>query len=304
MRYCLLVSLPGVLLTLAGCPKPVNSPPVGEGNQAPPEHQPVTFPLAAGDYPWVQTTEEYEPIVARFAEPEGFTRVALADHSWGQWLRHLPLEPPGAPVLARAGAVILPGDSPLLGAVVDIDVRKDQECADVILRLRAEYLRWAGREHEVVFNLTGEGTISWPQWKQGIRPRLEGDQLKFHHTAQADASRASFESYLDSVFAWCGTLSLAQDGERVAFEGIRVGDFFVHGGSPGHAVLVADLARDGAGHLRALLLQGYMPAQSVHVLAPGARGAWFHLDPARPVDTPIWGAFEWSELKSFRERVN
>jgi hypothetical protein len=172
---------------------------------------------------------------------------------------------------------------------------------DVILRLRAEYLRWADREDEIVFNLTGEGTISWKQWKTGMRPRLEGSRLRFHKTAEPDASRATFDRYLDSVFAWCGTYSLAQDGRKVRFQELQVGDFLVHGGEPGHghAVLIADLARDEAGSLHALILQGYKPAQSPHVLAPGSGDAWFALDPEQPLDVPRWGVFEWSELRGF-----
>lgn len=302
MRHRLPACVLCALLVLTGCRQRETPAVEGEGDQVHPAEQIVNFPLAAEDYPWPRIEDDYEP-AARFEPPRGFSRTELADRSWGQWLRHLPLKPPGTPVLSRQGETIVPGDSAMLGRVVDMDVRVNQECADVILRLRAEYLRWAGREDEIVLNLTGPGKISWPEWRKGMRPRLEGNQLKFYQSAKADASRASFEQYLDSVFAWCGTLSLAQDGKSVAFEQMQVGDFFVHGGSPGHAVLVADLARDEAGNLKALLLQGYMPAQSVHILAPGTGDVWFDLDPDKPVDAPPWGEFQWAELKRFKERA-
>ena len=296
LRYSVWAGLLGGVLVMAGC-RPSTS--AGPGEAHPPD-QVVEFPLHAEDYPWPRAEDEYEPLVARFPAPDGFVRDELADGGWGRWLRHLPLKPPGTPVRSRQGEMIAPGDSMTLGGVVDMDVRKDQECADVILRLRAEYLRWAGREDEIVFHLTGPGKISWPEWKKGMRPRLEGNQLKFHQSAAADSSRASFAKYLAAVFAWCGTLSLTQDGKSVAFEQMEVGDFFVHGGGPGHAVLVADLARDEAGNMKALLLQGYMPAQSVHILAPGTRDAWFDLDPEKPVYAPPWGEFQWSELRRFK----
>ena len=255
-----------------------------------------------GDYLWPHSETAYEPIARRLPPPRGFTLASAADGSYKQWLRHLPLKPKGTPVRSRDADVILPGRSPVLAGVLDMDVRRNQECADTVIRLRAEYLRWAGREDQIVFHLTSEGKISWPEWKKGMRPRLEGNRLVFHKTAHPDSSRASFERYLDAVFTWCGTLSLDKDGQPVPAEDIQIGDFFVHGASPGHAVLVVDLARDDAGNLKALLLQGYMPAQSAHILAPrGARNAWFDLDPEKPVDTPIWGAFEWGELRRFGE---
>lgn len=293
MTHRLLLALLPAVLGLAGCRAQV-----GHDGPAPRPH--INWPRTADDYPWPQSRAEYEPIAQRLPTPASFTRADVTDRSWAQWLRHLPLMPQGTPVLSREGSVIVPANSPHLGGVVDMDVRKNQECADVILRLRAEYLRWAERKEGIVFPLGDGGRMSWPEWKNGMRPRLEGQKLRFHQTANPDGSRKSFERFLDSVFAWCGTYSLLAAGERVTSESIQVGDFFVHGGSPGHAVLIADLAQKEAGRLKGLLLQGYMPPQSAHVLSPGGGSPWFDLDPKQPVDTPFWGAFEWSELRRFQ----
>ena len=285
---------------LAGChPRP--GPESTEG-RAPADAEQTPLPLAHDDYPWPKNTSTYEALVRRFVRPPGFTQVELSERSWGQWLRHLPLRPKRTPVVSHGGRQILSGLSPNLAGVVDMDVRENQECADLILRLRGEYLRWAGREAEIAFELTEGGSMSWPEWKRGMRPRWDGRRLRFRETAQGDSSRASFDAFLASVFAWCGTYSLSQEGNRVTWPDVRVGDFFVHGGSPGHAVLIVDLVTDADGNRRALLLQGYMPAQSAHILATGASSPWFELDPDKPVDTPIWGAFEWSELRRFRDR--
>ena len=258
---------------------------------------------SADEYPWALAATSYEAMAWRFSPPEGFERVPVACRSWAEWLRHLPLESFGTPVRTRDEKTVVPADSPALAAVVDIDVRPNQECADTIVRLRAEYLRWAGREGEIVLNLTGGGTISWPEWKKGMRPRLEGNRVRFERAAGRDALRANFDRYLQAVFMWCGTYSLAQEGRRIAPADIRVGDFFAHGGSPGHAVLIVDLARDRSGKLKGLLLQGFMPAQSAHVLAPGRESPWFDLTPGQPVEIAGWSTFQWSELRRFaRER--
>ncbi|MEA3400542.1 MAG: DUF4846 domain-containing protein [Armatimonadota bacterium] len=247
-------------------------------------------PMPRDAYPWPCRFEEYrEPIAARFPAPRGFERAEVADGSWGQWLRHLPMAPTGTPVRGEDGDVIARSDAPHVAGVVDMDVRENQECADVILRLRAEYLRWAGREEEIKFALTGGGTISWPQWRRGTRPRLEGDELAFERTAEPDDSRASFDAFLSAVFAWCGTISLTRDGEPVTLGELAVGDYLAHGGSPGHAAVIVDLARDESGQTVGLVLQGFMPAQTPHLVA-GDRGAWHTLSPSRPVEVP-WGRF-------------
>jgi len=79
----------------------------------------------------------------------------------------------------------------------------------------------------------------------------------------------------------------------------------IHGGAPGHAVLVVDVAENPLSHQKYLLLvQSYMPAQSIHVLrnieAPGL-GAWFAVPgpDETKFDTPEW-TFAREELKRFQ----
>jgi hypothetical protein len=257
-----------------------------------------TSPLPSSAYAWVRERAEYEPLAARFPPPAGFERIELTENGFGQWLRNLPLKPAGSPVVDERGRTIVPADSPSLAAVVDMDVRTNQQCADVILRLWAEYLWWADRRDEIVFELTAPGTIGWPEWRSGMRPRLEGDRLVFERTAAPDDSRESFDRFLDSVFEWCGTISLERDGTEAAFEDLQVGDLFTRGGSPGHAVIVVDLARNNAGAVRGLILQGYMPAQSPHVLAGDEPGGWYTLEPGRPLQGS-WGSLDWQDLGRF-----
>jgi hypothetical protein len=287
------------LLFLTGCRHALA--PSSTAVRAPLPPAPLS-PRRLADYPWPHTAAAYDPLAARLPVQAGYWRVVLPDRSFGQWLRYLPLLPPGTPVRAVDGAALLSGDSPYLAAVVDLDLRRNQECADVILRLRAEYLRWANREGEIAVP-TGEGvSLSWPQWKRGTRPRQYGGRLRLMAGAAApDGSRASFDRYLASVFAWCGTYALEQMGRPVALGGLQPGDYFVRGGSPGHAVLVADLARDAAGHAQALLLQGYMPAQSAHLISTGPGGPWYELAPGQPLVIPGWGQFHLQDARRFRE---
>lgn len=256
----------------------------------------VMYPLDAEGYPWPRSRETYEPLAARFAPPRGFERVEALPGSFGEWMRHLPMLPERSSVVSLSGNTIPSGRHPSLAGVIDIDVRKHQECADVNMRLWAEYLRHAGREDQIAFRLTGGGTISWSKWKQGYRLKQQGGSVSFVPMTGPSSSRESFDEFLASVFAWCGTYSLSQEGRSVGFQELQIGDFLVTPGSPGHTVMIADLATNAAGQKRALLLQGYMPAQSVHILAD-SWDPWFSLDPDEPLDVPLWGEFGWDELR-------
>ena len=114
--------------------------------------------------------------------------------------------------------------------------------------------------------------------------------------ARPDGSRKAFAAYLDIVFGYAGTGSLATRSAKRARADVQPGDFFVLPGSPGHTVLVLDVVDDASGHKLALLGQGFMPAQDFHVLSQRT-GPWFSLD-VDAVDTPFWPApFPWSALR-------
>jgi len=47
---------------------------------------------------------------------------------------------------------------------------------------------------------------------------------------------------------------------------IEPGDVMIRAGSPGHAMLVVDVAEDERGRRIYLLAQSYMPAQDIHIV--------------------------------------
>lgn len=226
----------------------------------------------------------------RFPAPEGTERVAVSEGSFGAWLRTLPLLPADTPVRLHSGR--LKGNQGVHAAVIDIDVgaRDLQQCADAVMRLRAEWLWAAGRAQEVSFNDTGRGApMPFARWARGERPRAKGSTLVWTKTAAPDASRASFRAYLDSVFTWAGTASLERQLGRLGPREVLPGDVIIKGGFPGHAVLVLDVVRSTTGGApRVLLAQSFMPAQSLHVLR-GRDGPWFEV----PADDAPWPTPEW-----------
>ena len=220
-----------------------------------------------------------DTLASRISPPPGFSRTPASAGSLADWLRGLPMKPAGAPVLLYTGAHKMRQD--VHAAVVDIDTgsRDLQQCADAIMRLRAEWLWSTGRRGEIGFNYT------------------DGKRRSLPKAGRSDYR--AFRKYMDLVFAYAGTYSLERELQPVAAADIAIGDVFIKGGFPGHAVLVADMAVNAAGEKRFLLVQSFMPAQDIHVLKPPAGhagsgsarsdvSAWYATPISFPFVTPEW----------------
>jgi hypothetical protein len=256
-------------------------------------------------YAWLgQQPATVDTLAVRIPPPAGFERSALPRASFGAWLRSLPLKPAGAPVRLHTG--VLKPRQDVHVAVIDIDVgtRDLQQCADAVMRLRAEWLFASGRSADIAFNDTGAGKpMAFSRWAAGERPRAVGNTLTWSAKAAPDAGYASFRRYMDTVFTWAGTHSLAMELAAKPVANLAAGDVFIKGGFPGHAVLVADIAQSRAtGETRFLLVQSYMPAQDIHVLKnprDPEGSPWYRLDFADVLETPEW-TFARDSLRTWR----
>jgi hypothetical protein len=244
----------------------------------------ASLAYAAPRYDWGPPAGA-DTLAQRFATLPGQTRVPVAENGFGAFLRELPLAPRGTKVKLFDGR-----DKPrqdVHAAVVAIDVGKRdlQQCADAVMRLRAEYL-WSNRR--VIEFHPDPG-----------RPRT----LRFD--AGADGNRAHFSAYMIRVFSDAGSASLQAELAPV-HDAIQPGDVLIQGGYPGHAVLVLDVSADESGRRHFLLGQSYMPAQSFHVLRnpSGPDAAWYDdaaLDSVTGLLTPEWPrAFRRSDVRRFR----
>ena len=257
---------------------------------------------AAPAYAWLEA-EPVRTIAGSFAVPAGFGRVAAAPGSFGDWLRHLPLKPADSEVTLHDGRPV--ADHGTVAAVVDIDVgRSDlQQCADAVMRLRAEYLFSRRLIGLIGFKLYSGERYRFAAFAEGVTPVLSGERITWRNGPPQDSSHASLRRWLDTVYAFASTRSLARELRPVGrLADAAIGDVFVHPGTPGHAVIVVDLAVDPAdGRELVLLAQSSTPARDVHILrntlAP-ALGPWFPLVDGRPFATP-GRVFPLNELKRF-----
>ena len=296
LRAAVLVSILAACTAAEARPVPREVVPAAP-SAAPAAALPVPLAAVEAVYPWRTGATAADRLDGRYRDPpNGLTRVVVAKGSFGAFLRSLPLAPDGTKVVDHAGRPLYEdGHHPNIAAVVDIDVGTSdlQQCADSILRLNAEW-RYGLGERDIAYRAVSGQRLAYRSWLAGDRAVVHGNDIAFTRLAAPHADdHAFFRGWLDDVFRWAGTGSLARDARKVERKDLAPGDFFVMTGAPfGHAVLVLDVARDERGRVALLLGQGYMPAQSFQVLQTDARSPWFVVEPDdAAVTTPFWKPF-------------
>lgn len=264
--------------------------------------------LAGGsqNYAWPLTTKSYESLASRITPPKGYQRDPGRPGSFANWLRHLPLKPSGALVRYYNGGMKF--NQLVHYAVVDIDVGKGdlQQCADAVMRLRSEFHYTKGKLDDIAYNFTSGERVAFSRWRQGWRPKVRGTKVSWSKRGSAGSSYASFRRYMNTIFAYAGTYSLEKELIPATVEDMAIGDVFIQGGFPGHAIIVADMVRHNkTGEKRFLLIQSYMPAQDMHVLRNPRNPLtpWYALAPGSTLITPEW-IFRAKDLRRFRGTPN
>ena len=220
--------------------------------------------VAIGGWGWYQSRTSNPWNADKLGDiptPLGYTRVEAPAGSYTDYLRNLPLKGRGAKVQLYTG-----GDARLqwlsTGVIDQPMLSNSEQCADVTMRLRAEYLWSRGRYGEIVFT------------------NVNGQKMRY----QGGGSRKAFERYMRNVYGVCGTFSLHRETRPRLVKDIQPGDVFVYPARPGHkyghAVLVADVARSSSGKVAVMCVEGNTPARETHIIRNfnPLRNPWFILD--------------------------
>lgn len=260
-------------------------------------------------YPWLKQmrVRSVVPLYKRFRPPAGYRRTRLRKHSFGRWLRRLPMMPKGTPVRYYNGQT-KPLQSVHAGVVaIDVGRRDLQQCADAVMRLWGEYL-WSRRMFRSIgFRMLSGQSNPWWRWAAGYRRRFRrGKMGGWVRRRTPSRTYRNFRKYMWYVMAWTNTTALTRQWKRKSIAQARVGDVLLVGwkrGSPGHAVLLLDEVVNRRGDKLFLLGQSYMPAQNFHVLrAPGqSTSPWFRFPRRGDIRTPEW-TFTTKELRSLPHR--
>lgn len=229
----------------------------------------------------------------------GFKRVESSTYSWENFLQNLKLQDFGKPILKYDGSEIADQKHHAGILTYDIGTTDLQQCADALIRLRAEYLFKNEKYSDIHFRFTSGDNYSWESYAKGIRPIINKNSVKFSKTATSHPlnNYQEFRKYLDIIYTYAGTISLARDltldTNKKEFE---IGDLIITPGSPGHVVMVVDKIENGD-QKRYALVEGYTPAQSIHILSENGN-PWFDLRVSDDVPTPRYH-FKKAVIKHF-----
>ena len=228
-----------------------------------------------------------ETLETRFSVPSGYVRVPAEAGSLGAFLRNYPMKPDGSPVLLYDGRERGTEDHAAVFAM-HLEPVDEQQCADSVMRIFAEYFRATGQEDRIKFHFVSGFLCDWNTWKQGYRVSVSGNNVSWVKKTGPDSSDECFERYLTMVFAYASTLSMGEESVPIALSELQIGDVFLRSGAPGHVTMVVDMCEKD-GKKAFLLAQGYMPAQEFHVLKNLRHPSdpWYYEDEVvYPFETP------------------
>lgn len=253
---------------------------------------PITTPFKPGN-----------TVATRFELPNNCSLDITTEKSFENYLQQLPLKAQNSPVMLHSGEQKWNQD--VAAAVIDLPIGKRDlhQCADGIMHLKARYHYQKKEFDKIGFHFVNGFYCDFEHWKNGYRVSVKGSKSYWYKAAQPDSSEKTFWKYLEMVFAYAGTLSLEKELKPVDFKNLKIGDVFIQGGSPGHAVIVVNTATDSLTHHQYFMLaQSYMPAQELHILKNFNNegiSPWYKKSEIEyTVITPEW-SFTTEELKQF-----
>lgn len=181
--------------------------------------------------------------VGDISTPMGYTRV---ESPYADFFRNLPLKKRGSKVQLYTG-----GDARfqfLSAGVIDMPMLSNSEqCADMTMRLRAEYLFSKGRYSDIRFR------------------DVNGNLLQY----KGGASRSALEKFLKKAYGVCSTFSVNRETKPRPISEVQPGDVLVYPARKpskmGHALIVIDVARNGK-KVAIMCAEGNTPAREPHIV--------------------------------------
>jgi len=212
--------------------------------------------------PFSYFNESESRVKTRFNTPEGYTRVESSEGSFGEYLQNLPLKSHGSQVRHFDGT--LKYNTSAYCAVVDLPLKgnANHQCADAVMRLRAEYLFSVKRYSEIEFLYVSGKKSNYLFYLGGKTPTAD-----------------NLWSYMCGVFCYANTYSLNKQLKSKNTDDLQIGDVFIIGGFPGHTVIVVDKCVNDKGEVKFMLAQSYMPAQDIQILVgDDGQSPWYNLN--------------------------
>jgi len=218
--------------------------------------------------------------------PKGYKRINVHENSYAEFLRNMELKTEDNKVYLYNGQLKYNQNAQFAVIKIDVGKRDLQQCADAVMRLRAEYLFSQKQYSQIHFNFISDGKARY-----------------FKDYAKGNYSHKKFRSYMNYIFSYANTASLKKELHKVnSINEIQIGDVFIQQGRPyGHAITVMDIAKNEQGEKVFMLSQSYMPAQDIHILKnPNNEDVspWYEINETGELHTPEW-SFTYNDLRRF-----
>ncbi len=240
--------------------------------------------------------------VLSISPPKNYYIQKVANNSYAAYLQSIPLQPKGSKIHYYDGRVKSYFSE--YAAVLDLDIgNKDlHQCADAVMRLRADYLWHTQQYDQIHFNFTNGMRVEYQNWMKGQRIKVKGNNTSWYQAKPPSNTQADYWQYLEQIWMYAGTLSLSKELKSRDIKNIEIGDVFIQGGSPGHAITIMNMAiHDTTGEQLVLLAQSYMPAQEIHILTnpnDSHLSPWYAMKDLKTLQTPEW-TFSVNDLMHF-----
>lgn len=245
----------------------------------------------------------------RFPAPNGYKRKTEKPSTFGHYLRNVALQPHGSLVKYYDGNE--KANHGVYLAVLDQDIGSQDlhQCADAIMNLYARHHFENERYSSIHFNFTNGWRCDFTKYAEGNRIQFQGNKTSWLKKKEPSYGLKTFEEYLIWIYKYCGTASLEKELIPVNdLQSIQIGDVFIKGGFPGHAVLVMDVVENDAGEKKFLLGQSYMPAQQMQILQnplnSDPNDPWYSvadITDRQLLKTPEW-TFNLEHLRRFHDQ--
>ncbi len=196
--------------------------------------------------------------------------------SWQAFLQNLPTA--NKPIVDYRGRIVPNQEKHAAIITYDVGTSDLQQCADALIRLRAEFLYSNKRDNEIGFHFASGAYYPWRDYCKGVRPLANRRGVVFCQSLRAcPMTHETLRKYLDIVFAYANTVSLCK--ELKAADKFAVGTVIIYPGYPGHCCIVIDEKVINNDTLFKLA-EGFMPAQSIYILSNPFEpriNPWYHL---------------------------
>ena len=158
-------------------------------------------------FPWLDGYKKENLICNRISLPTGFERLKTSPKTFEHWLQHLPLKPGNPSVLLYDGTEKWNQNAHCYVMDIERGTKDLQQCADALIRLRAEYLYSNDQKDEIHFNYTNGATTYYEKWRKGLMPVPEGKELNWVNSSKAGEGYEKFKAFLIQVYTRSESIS-------------------------------------------------------------------------------------------------